>query len=302
MSNLFKEINLSKSKYIFYKKKYNTYDIYRKIIQLSKKIENKKKGVVSLYSKNKIDFIIKFYALCKSGFEIYLNDNNNKKNILKERINIHYYFKNNNLIKLNSLKSNFVNNKLIILKTSGSTNLNKYVYLTQKNISDPIKLLLKKYIITFDKINIYEFNKSDYIKCFINGIFIGYTSEIVTLLNDFKNKRSQSIINIHTSIFWNSQENYIQIWSDEGRPIRPLLTVKNNKLLYTKDIAFKLREKIIDFNDLLLSKDDSNPAILEYIDPYETNNILISTYTKDINNCNYNCIWIWWIWRRFFIK
>ena len=135
MSNLFKEINLSKSKYIYYEKKYNTYDIYRKIIQLSKKIENKKRGVVSLYSKNKIDFIIKFYALCKSGFEIYLNDNNNKKNILKERINIHYYFKNNNLIKLNSLKSNFVNNKLIILKTSGSTNLNKYVYLTQKNIS-----------------------------------------------------------------------------------------------------------------------------------------------------------------------
>ena len=34
----------------------------------------------------------------------------------EERINIHYYFKNNNLIKLNSLKSNFVNNKLIILK------------------------------------------------------------------------------------------------------------------------------------------------------------------------------------------
>ena len=73
--------------------------------------------------------------------------------------------------------------------------------ITQKNISDPVKLLLKKYIITFDKINIYEFNKSDYIKCFINGIFIGYTSEVIELLNDFKNKRSQSIINIHTSIF-----------------------------------------------------------------------------------------------------
>ena len=88
-----------------------------------------------MFSNNKIDFIIKFYALNKSGFQIYLNDNNRKRSILDEKINIHYYFKNNNLIKLNSFKSNYINKNLIILKTSGSTNMNKYVYLTQNNIS-----------------------------------------------------------------------------------------------------------------------------------------------------------------------
>jgi len=130
MSSLFKEFNFSKSKFIYYKKIYSAFEIYNKIILLSKKIDNKKKGVVSLFSNNKIDFIIKFYALNKSGFQIYLNDNNSKRSILDEKINIH-----NNLIKLNSFKSNYNNKNLIILKTSGSTNMNKYVYLTQNNIS-----------------------------------------------------------------------------------------------------------------------------------------------------------------------
>ena len=103
MLNLFKEFNFSKSKFIYYKKIYSAFEIYNKIIlSISKKIDNKKKGVVSLFSNNKIDFIIKFYALNKSGFQIYLNDNNSKRSILDEKIDIHYYFKNNNLIKLNS--------------------------------------------------------------------------------------------------------------------------------------------------------------------------------------------------------
>jgi non-ribosomal peptide synthetase component E (peptide arylation enzyme) len=135
MSNLFSDFNFSKSKSIFYKKRYSCFEIYGKIIQLSDKLKFKKKGIVSLYSNNKIDFIIKFYALSKSGFGIYINDNNNKNDILKEQIDINYYFKNNRLVKIKSFKPKFVNKKLVILRTSGSTNINKYVFLTHKNIS-----------------------------------------------------------------------------------------------------------------------------------------------------------------------
>ena len=166
-------------------------------------------------------------------------------------------------------------------------NLSMVCEISQKNISDPIKLLINPYIIHFKDIDVYSFNKSEYIKCFINGYFIGYTSQINELITDFKDKREKGIIHIHTSIFWNSQENYLQIWSDEGRPIRPLLRVNNHKLLYNDDISKQLKTNTMRFNDLLITTNTHN-SVIEYIDPYETNNILISTYTKDINNCNYS--------------
>ena len=152
-------------------------------------------------------------------------------------------------------------------------NLSMVCEITQKNISDPIKLLISKYILNFDDIDIFTFNKTDYIKCFINGYFIGYTSYVLELIESIKKNRRLGIINIHTSVFWNSQENYVQIWSDEGRPIRPLLKIDNKELVYNKQTALQLRQNIINYNDLLLST-DKNPSVIEYIDPYETNNIL----------------------------
>ena len=53
-------------------------------------------------------------------------------------------------------------------------------------------------------------------------------------MNDFKIKRSEGVIHYHTSGFWNIPENYIQIWSDEGRLIRPLLKVN--------DIMWRIRK------------------------------------------------------------
>ena len=44
MLNLFKEFNFSKSKFIYYKKIYSAFEIYNKIILLSKKIDNKKRS------------------------------------------------------------------------------------------------------------------------------------------------------------------------------------------------------------------------------------------------------------------
>ena len=135
MRILHKEFNSSNTKFIYYKKKYVASEIYKKILNLYYKIKSKKKGVVSICTKDKIDFIIKFYALNKAGFSILINDKNNKNYILNEKVNVNYYFKNNKLLFINSKKIKNQKKNSIILKTSGSTNLHKYVYISDQSIS-----------------------------------------------------------------------------------------------------------------------------------------------------------------------
>ena len=67
---------------------------------------------------------------------------------------------------------------------------------------------------------------------------------------------------------------------DEGRLIRPLLKVKDNKLEFNEKINNLLKEKKYKYIDLI-SSIRGEPCI-DYIDPYETNNIIIATYTKDL--------------------
>lgn len=136
MTLLYKEFNYTKNKFIFFRKKYFSFEIYEEINNLYQKIKNKKKGLVSICTKDKINFIIQFYALNRAGFTILINDKNQKNHILTEKVNINYYFKQKKLVKLNSKKNQFKNEKVsIILKTSGTTNLHKYVYISDQSIS-----------------------------------------------------------------------------------------------------------------------------------------------------------------------
>ena len=159
-------------------------------------------------------------------------------------------------------------------------NLSMISEITLKINSDPIRRIVDGLILKFTDINIFTFNKNDFVKVFINGDYLGFTDKPDTIVDSVKLNRSNGLIHIHTSVFWNIQENYIQIWSDEGRLIRPLMKIKNNDLIYNKSISDKLKSGGYDYNDLISSI--KSEACLEYIDPYETNNILIATYIKDI--------------------
>ena len=97
--------------------------------------------------------------------------------------------------------------------------------ITLKTSSEPIKEYISKYIINLDSINIYSENKNNYIKIFVNGNYLGLTLKPDNIVNDIKHYRSIGVIHIHTSIYWCIEENFIQIWCDEGRLIRPLMKV-----------------------------------------------------------------------------
>ena len=88
---------------------------------------------------------------------------------------------------------------------------------------------------------IYDNNKNSYIKVFINGDWIGFTQKYKSLQIDFKYNRNHGLINIHSSISFDQINRSINIFSDYGRLIRPLLKVKENKLFYNQKYQDKLR-------------------------------------------------------------
>ena len=143
---------------------------------------------------------------------------------------------------------------------------------------------IKDYITELKDIDIYKINKSDDTKVFINGNWLGYTDLPKELISNFKQKRKSGIINIYTSISWNTIQNSIYIYSDEGRCTRPLFILENGKM----NIEF-LKDKI--YNKTLMWKDLLTDLVhekccIEYLDAHESETILIANSKEKIREYN----------------
>ena len=118
------------------------------------------------------------------------------------------------------------------------------------------------------------------VKVFINGCWLGIAEDPVGLYNDMKDKKYKGIINIYTSIIFDIKMLEIRICNDGGRLTRPLLKVKENKALITKEIIEKLETKELSWNDLLTNC-RLDESVIEYIDPDEQNLAMIAMKSKD---------------------
>ena len=97
-----------------------------------------------------------------------------------------------------------------------------------------------------------------------------------------KTKKYQGILNIYTSIVFDYRKKEIRVCNDAGRATRPLLKVKNNKLLITGDTIKQLQEKSITWDDLFTDHYQES-SLVEYIDPEEQNYSMISMTPKDLS-------------------
>ena len=119
------------------------------------------------------------------------------------------------------------------------------------------------------------------IKVFINGCWVGIVNDPVSLYNHLKLKKQEGIINIYTSVVFDYKNGEIRVCNDAGRLTRPLLKVKNNHLILTKDITSKLKKREFLWDDLLVNcKIDE--SILEYIDPEEQASSLVAMTPYDL--------------------
>ncbi len=113
------------------------------------------------------------------------------------------------------------------------------------------------------------------VKVFLNGRWIGCAINPIDLFNDMKLKKSKGIINIHTSIIFNYKQKEIYITNEYGRLLRPLLKVKDNRLLITKEMIQRIDNKELVWDDLLLDLKIDH-SVIEYIDPEEQSSSMIA--------------------------
>ena len=124
----------------------------------------------------------------------------------------------------------------------------------------------------------------------INGEWVGLTKDPVTLTAMLKQKRIEGIIEKQVGIAHNFNQKTIQINTDAGRLLRPLLRVVNNKIVLTDkmiaEINIKDKSKPLEIHkwtDFLMKY----PETLDFVDPEEQETLMIAMWPKDVEE-NYN--------------
>ena len=159
-------------------------------------------------------------------------------------------------------------------------NMSYMSHITIPNDSGPVHEYIIPYITPLtDDITPRELEKK--VKIFINGAWLGVSDDPQTLFKTFQEKKYRGMINIYTSIIFDYKNGEIRICSDAGRLIRPVLRVKDNKVLLTHDIVDKIKSGELEWNDLLTNCkiDDS---VIEYIDPEEQSFSMITMKPKEL--------------------
>ena len=123
----------------------------------------------------------------------------------------------------------------------------------------------------------------DKVKVFINGAWVGITDKPQELYTMLKDKKQQGIMNIYTAVFFDCKKAEIRICNDAGRLTRPLLRVKDNRLVLKKQTVKDLANNKLEWNDLLTTcrLDD---AVLEYIDAEEQSWSMIAMKPDELND------------------
>ena len=190
-------------------------------------------------------------------------------------------------------------------------NLAIMTQVTSMTSSTPIfDKILKMNLIELQDIGDSEENKikfcqiDEYGKIFINGNWIGVHENIQDVMIKLKHLRRLAVLNIHTSICWNINNNELHIYTDGGRCTRPLFIVDQiekkgkteNSLRVTEDDIKKIINKEYKWNNLVLkslnkfndmkycelTKKNIEEGIIEFIDVEESHSSLISMFPKGL--------------------
>jgi len=152
-------------------------------------------------------------------------------------------------------------------------NLSYLAHMTIRSNSKPIYDIVEPRVKPIDDLT--PLQLYDEVKVLINGAWIGITDKPVELYNFLKEKKSDGILNIYTSIIFDCTAKEIRICNDAGRPTRPLLRVKNNNLLIDENISQRIFSGELKWDDFMLNHEIPD-SIIEYIDPEEQNYSMIA--------------------------
>tara|TARA_R110002072_G_scaffold345_3_gene2334 strand:+ start:2615 stop:6163 length:3549 start_codon:yes stop_codon:yes gene_type:complete len=152
-------------------------------------------------------------------------------------------------------------------------NMSYMTHITIPSNSEPLCEIILPIIKELHDCN--ENDLQDNVKIFINGSWVGITNDPEILYNKLKIMKANGIINIYCSVIFNYNLKQIRVCNDAGRMCRPLLRVKNNRILINNKTIQNLANKKITWNDLLINN-LNNESVIEYIDSYEQNSSMIA--------------------------
>ena len=122
-------------------------------------------------------------------------------------------------------------------------------------------------------------------KIFINGNWIGVANNPKEIMVDLLMQRRKGLINPYNSISWNISENIIYIFTDEGRPCRPIFYINDKHIISYQDspIYEKLLNNNATWKECLMGNVSENSiGIIEYMDSMEAENSYIAQKKEQI--------------------
>ena len=147
---------------------------------------------------------------------------------------------------------------------------------------------VEPYIYTFEEMDVDTLLNG--VKMFVNGAWVGNAKDPIQLYYSLKEKKYKGIINIYSSIIFDTKRKEIRMINDAGRLTRPVLRVLDNKLILNQSYIEKLNKKEIKWNDLLVDIFDNN-TVIEYIDASEQNYSMIAMRPGDLTKSKGNYIY-----------
>ena len=123
----------------------------------------------------------------------------------------------------------------------------------------------------------------------LNGEWLGVTSKPFELTNELKHIRASGKINLQCSINFNIRNRSIDICTDGGRLIRPLLKVSNNELNLSSKMLNQIDESYLNKNKITrwIEFIQAYPNVIEYVDVEESENIMIAMYPHEVAEAKY---------------
>ncbi len=125
--------------------------------------------------------------------------------------------------------------------------------------------------------------KKDATRIFVDGRLIGYIKDGKQLAESLRELRRNSKIHPHVGISFHKSDiegatKRLYVNCNAGRVLRPLIIIKDNRLLLTQEHIEKVSKKLLSWNDLL------RMGVLELIDANEEENCYVTLNEKDTKN------------------
>lgn len=125
-----------------------------------------------------------------------------------------------------------------------------------------------------------QINAENMIRVFVNGDFIGFSTEPERFVEDVRRERRKGKISSQVNVAYYRDRRDIIINSDRGRARRPVIIVENGRPLVTESHIEKLRNGEMEFEDLVKG------GAIEYLDAEEEENALIALNETDLTEAD----------------